>query len=637
MANYIMGTAGHIDHGKSSLIRALTGIETDRLPEEKARGMSIDLGFAHMTLPSGHLLGIVDVPGHERFLRNMLTGVGGIDIAMLVVDAVEGIKPQTVEHTDILNLLAIKGGLVALNKIDLIERKDFAEKKESIETFLCGTFLDGAPVNGISAVTGEGREELISAIDSLLATIPPRDSHGEYRLPIDRVFIKQGFGTIVAGSLLSGSIRKGDRVALMPQGIECKVRAIQVYNRDASSASAGQRVALNLSGLDRREIRRGNEICTPDIFTPTKQYDGKINLLQNSPHPLRNNMPVRIYLGTGEYLGKMKILEGLEIAPGDDGYVQVLLEESCVCKRGDRFIVRNSSALYTIGGGVVLDPCPERHRKGKDQVMKILRKRDSGDLEEVVMSHFLSEKDALYSSVDLVKRLQISDSTLFSVLDSLVKKGILISRPVKGVFFHRAAFEEAKSLLSSTFEKMEKAFPSKAGWKKDEIMKASAMDKSRLMEIVIETLIDEKLLIVKGGGILARTGYRPVLEGRLEELRGKILNMLRDNEFSPEFRTDMIKKLSIDDQSFKMVEDYMIEADGLCRITHEFLMLRSSVEHAKELISRHFESQKTINPSQTRDILKTSRKYIIPLLEYFDNIHFTRRVGDVRIPYNSAG
>lgn len=637
MANYVMGTAGHIDHGKSSLIRALTGIETDRLPEEKARGMSIDLGFAYMTLPSGHVLGIVDVPGHERFLRNMLTGIGGIDIAMLVVDAVEGIKPQTVEHTDILNLLAIKGGLVALNKIDLIDRKDFAEKKESIESFLSGTFLEGSPVNGVSALTGEGKKELVSAIDTLLATIPPRDPHSEYRLPIDRIFIKQGFGTIVAGSLLSGTIRKGDRVVLMPQGTECKVRALQVYNREASSASAGQRVALNLSGLDRREIKRGNEICPPDVFTPTKLYDGKINVLLNTPHPLRNNMPVRIYLGTGEYLGKMRLLEGSEIAPGNDGFVQVLLEESCVCRRGDRFIVRNSSALYTIGGGVVLDPYPERHRKGKDQVIKILEKRDSGDLEEVVMSHFLSEKGALFSSGDLAKRVQIPDSSLREVLDSLVHKGILISQSGKGVFFHRTAFEEAKSVMTSTLEKLEKAAPSRAGWKKDEIVKASGIEKKEIMERVIDSFIDEKLLRVKGGGLLARSDYRPVLEGKLEALHIRLLNMLRENEFSPEFRTDMIKKLSTDDQSFKLIEEYMIETGELCRITPEFLMLRSSVEHARELISRHFESQNTINPSQTRDILKTSRKYIIPILEYFDQIHFTRRVGDVRVLFNSAG
>ncbi|MHC9539976.1 MAG: selenocysteine-specific translation elongation factor [Vulcanimicrobiota bacterium] len=637
MANYVMGTAGHIDHGKSSLIRALTGIETDRLPEEKARGMSIDLGFAHMTLPSGHVLGIVDVPGHERFLRNMLTGVGGIDIAMLVVDAVEGIKPQTVEHTDILNLLAIKGGLVALNKIDLIDSKDFAEKKESIESFLSGTFLEGAPVNGISALTGEGKKELVSTIDALLATIPPRDPQGEYRLPIDRIFIKQGFGTIVAGSLLSGTVRKGDRVVLMPQGMECKVRALQVYNREASSASAGQRVALNLSGLDRREIKRGNEICPPDVFTPTNLFDGKINVLLNTPHPLRNNMPVRIYLGTGEYLGKMRLLQGSEIALGDDGFVQVLLEESCVCRRGDRFIVRNSSALYTIGGGVILDPYPERHRKGKDQVIKILEKRDSGDLEEVVMSHFLSEKGALLSSGDLAKRVQIPDSSLREVLDSLVHKGILISQPGKGVFFHRTSFEEAKSILTSTLEKLEKAASSRAGWKKDEIVKASGIEKKEIMERVIETFIDEKLLCVKGGGLLARNDYRPVLEGKLEALHMRLLNMLRENEFSPEFRADLIKKLSTDDQSFRLIEEFMMEAGELCRITPEFLMLRSSVERARELISRHFESQNTINPSQTRDILKTSRKYIIPILEYFDQIHFTRRVGDVRVLFNSAG
>jgi len=636
MANYIMGTAGHIDHGKSTLIRSLTGIETDRLPEEKARGMSIDLGFAHMTLPSGHVLGIVDVPGHERFLRNMLTGVGGIDISMLVVDAVEGVKPQTVEHTDILNLLAIKGGLVALNKVDLIDRKDFVDKKSAVESFLRGTFLEGAQVMGISALTGEGKAELLSAIDALLEKIPPREVSGEYRLPIDRIFVKQGFGTIVAGSLLSGTIRKGDRVVLMPQGLECKIRALQVYNREASVASAGERVALNLSGLDRREVKRGNELCPPGVFTPTAQFDGKISVLINTPHPLRNNMPVRIYLGTGEYLGKMKLLEGSEIAQGNEGFVQVLLDESCVCRRGDRFIVRNSSALFTIGGGIVLDPYPERHRKGKEQVVKILEKRDSSDLEEVVMSHFLSTRGAVFSSADLAKRLQIQEASFKDALERLVSKGVLLSLPVKGVFFQREAFEEAKREILSTLERLEKAAPSKAGWKRDEIVKAAKAGGKEMLERAIEDLADEKALRIKGAGLIVRAAYKPVLEGKLADLQGRLVSLLRESEFSPDFRSDLIKKLGSDDQSFRLVEQYMTEAGDLIRITPEFLILQHSVERARDLISQHLKSQGTINPSQARDILRASRKYIIPILEYFDQIHFTRRVGDVRVLFKPA-
>lgn len=632
MAFYIMGTAGHIDHGKTTLIKLLSGIETDRLPEEKDRGMSIDLGYAYVRLPSGNIAGIVDVPGHERFLRNMLAGVSGLDFIVLVVSAAEGIKPQTVEHTEILDLLEIKGGIVALNKVDLVDRKELEKRLAETKDFVAGTFLRDAPILEVSSLTGEGRDRLIENIDALLKTIPPRETEKEFRMPVDRIFSKQGFGTVVAGSLLSGKIKKGDRVSLMPVGIECKVRTIGVYNSEVSLALAGQRVALNLSGIDRKDVRRGYELCSPGYLRPTSLVDGKLKVLSESPRPVRNNVPVRVYIGTGEYMGKIKILEKDEIAPADEGFVQLAIAEPCVCMRGDHFIIRNSSALFTLGGGIIVDPYPTRHRRGREDVIEVLKKKESTDFSEVLMGQFISEPETTFTAAALAQRVQISESEICSALDLLSAAGEIHHLALKNCYARQSDYERIRDGILSSLEKMQKGSPWKQGWKREEIFKFTGFSRKEIFERIIEELLAAALLKSESG-VLSTKDHRAALEERYEIIRKKFEKMLQDMGFSPDFRADLVKKLSVDEKSFKVVEDFMINSGELKKISHEFLLLSSSLEKAKKLIADHISSHGGIGPAEARDLLKTSRKYVIPLLEFMDQIRFTKRTGDRRILY----
>lgn len=629
MPFFIMGTAGHIDHGKTTLIKLLSGMDTDKLPEEKARGMSIDLGFAHIKLPSGNVLGIVDVPGHERFLKNMLAGVGGIDLVVLVIDVVEGIKPQTVEHTDILNLLSVKGGLIALNKADLVTENELEIRKNEIMEFAAGTFLENAPIIGISSLTGMGREALIGSIDDILMKIKPRDEKREFRIPIDRVFTIQGFGTIVTGNMMAGRIEKGEKVVIMPSEYECKIRGIQVYNHEASYALAGQRVALNLSGVEKKVIERGNEICMPGVLNPTKIIDAKVRVLKNSPHSLKNNSPVRIYIGTGEFISRIKVLEKAEISQGDEGYIQIVMEEPCVCMKGDHLILRNSSALYTVGGGIIVDPYPGRHKRGEEKVIEVLKKKESTDLEENVMSRFIQMPQTPFTLKEMAVTLQISETELKSIVEKLVLKNAVYIIPGKGYYLSKKDYENVKNAISAVFVKKEKDEPSKSGWKKDEIMRDSGIGKKDIQEKIIEELLLKGELVIKGG-LFSRKDYKPRLEGVLEDLRKLIEKDLSEKGFSPDFRSEMIKKLNTDEKKFKSVEDFMVNSGEIKKITHEFLLLTRTFEQVKETIRDYLVKRGEIAPSDARDLLKSSRKYVIPFLEYLDQIQMTRRMGDKR-------
>jgi selenocysteine-specific elongation factor len=630
MAYYIMGTAGHIDHGKSTLIRALTGIETDRLPEEKARGMSIDLGFAHKTLPSGNVIGIIDVPGHERFLRNMLAGVSGLDIIILVVDPNEGIKPQTIEHTDILDLLSIKGGMVVLTKADCTEKKAREMRTAELREFLRGTFLEHSAILPVSSLSGEGLDELLGHLDGLLSKIPERDITREYRLPIDRIFTKQGFGTIVAGSLLSGSIHKGDKVMLMPAGIECKIRGLQAYNKEVERAYAGQRVAINLSGMERKEVKRGFEICPSGFLKPTSLLDGKFKTIPRSPQPLRNNASVRVYMGTGEFLAKVRILAADEIVPGTEGFIQMLIDEPCVAMRGDHFIVRNSSALFTLGGGVIVDPYPSRHKRGKEEIIEILKKKESTRDSDVVLSHFFQDPSTTLSAGTLSRQLQIPEEQLRDILDDLHHKGDLHFLKAKSCYLLEADYERIRETLLSSLAALEGREPSRAGWRKEEIGKAAGNLKKETTERIIDELLAEGLLKTKEG-LFSRKEHTPVLAGRFQDIHIKLMRELKEKNFAPDFRSDLQKKLSVDEKTFKAVEDFMVSTGELRKISPEFLLMDESFENACKAISNFIASHGGINPAQARDLLKTTRKYVIPLLEYMDQVHFTRREGDNRV------
>ena len=374
---HIVGTAGHVDHGKTELINALTGIQTDRLKEEKERGISIELGFAPLCLNDGSRVGIVDVPGHERFIHNMLAGIGGIDLVLLVVDANEGVMPQTREHLQILELLQIQRGILVLTKCDLVEEAWADIVEEEVRETLEGTFLANAPCCRVSAIRGDGIAELKTIIENVLKELPPREEDGPTRLPIDRHFTMSGFGTVVTGTLLSGSITIGENVEALPPGEIVRVREIQVHGEKSEIARAGQRVALNLVGLERTELQRGTVIATPGFFHQTSRFDARLNLLKEAPRPLKFRDPVHLHMGTAKVTAKVVLLDREQMNPGDSALIQIVLDSPLVAHRQDRFIIRSYSPMTTIGGGVIIDPTPAKHRRHRKDVMQGLKDLES--------------------------------------------------------------------------------------------------------------------------------------------------------------------------------------------------------------------------------------------------------------------
>ena len=413
------------DHGKTELIRALTGKDTDRLQEEKKRGISIDLGFAPFQLPDGRLAGVVDVPGHERFIHNMLAGIGGIDLVLLVVDVTEGVMPQTREHVEIMDLLQIAKGLVVLTKTDLIDDEEWLDLvEEEVREALSGTFLAGAPFFRVSAYTGRGLDELIKAIDETTKELSPRDEKAPLRLPVDRVFSMPGFGTIVTGTVLAGTVYNGMNVSVLPAGKTARVRQIQVHGTPAEKAVAGQRAAVNLSGLDKTLLSRGSVLAEPGSLEATYLLDAKLKHLAGAPRKIRNMTRVHVYLGTGRAVGRIVLLDRDELEPGGEAPVQFRLEKKLVAQNGDRFIIRSFSPMTTIGGGIVLDARPQRHKRFRKEVLERLEELAKGDLSAPLMQRI--RREAALTEKDLLKQSGLAPEVFRKLVDRLVEEEKII-------------------------------------------------------------------------------------------------------------------------------------------------------------------------------------------------------------------
>src|SRR5262245_6724443 len=423
MKQVVMGTAGHIDHGKTQLIKALTGVDTDRLKEEKERGITIDLGFAHFTCDDGTEVGVIDVPGHERFVRNMLAGVGGIDLVMLVIAADEGVMPQTREHLAICQLLRIKDGLVALTKVDLVDEDWLALVIEDSREFLKGTFLESKPIVGVSAKTGQGLDALKAALGTLAARVPPKHVEGKFRLPIDRVFTIRGFGTVVTGTLFSGSIRVEDRVEIYRKGIQAKVRGLQVHNESVAEAVAGQRTAINLQGIEKVELARGDVLGRPGEFAPTFMLDAVLQHLPDAPRPLRHRSRLRLHLGTSEIMGRVILLDRDELAAGEQAYVQFRLEVPAIALPRDRFVIRSYSPVQTIGGGMLLDVHPAKHRRGEAGLASHFQLLAEGGPEKIFAHHLKQATHQGLRLAEFLPRTELSEPRLRQIVAALQRVG----------------------------------------------------------------------------------------------------------------------------------------------------------------------------------------------------------------------
>lgn len=632
MKHIVLGTAGHIDHGKTSLIKCLTGVDTDRLKEEKLRGITIELGFAPLILPGGQRIGIVDVPGHEKFVKNMVAGVGGIDIVLLTIAADEGVMPQTREHLEICSLLKIKNGLIALTKVDLVDEEWIELVKEDIEEFAKGTFLEGSPIIPVSSVTGEGVPSLLDALQSLCDKVEERSSEGLLRLPIDRVFTMKGFGTVVTGTLFSGSLSVGQAIEIIPSRIETKVRGIQVHNEAVESAVAGLRTALNLQGIDKFSVKRGEVLASPGTIVPTSLVDVYFEHLPSSPKPLKNRTRVRFHTGTSELLASIIFFDRDKLPPGEAAFARLKTESPAVTMHKDKFIIRSYSPVYTIGGGEILDSYPGKRKKFFKEILTDLRVFQDGNKEATIKTHVYNAGFGGLGVKDLQMRISISPSMLSALLQRLMTNRELVQFEKDTVkVVHQRIYDDLKETLLDRIEKYHVAYPMKEGISKEEL-------KTKLPDDVDAKLFNQAIVqLTKSGKIVGEknklrlSDYSTILNESQEDIQRRIIEIYSREKLSPPVFKELVDRLSANASEVKNILDMLVEKGTLVKIKEEFFFHSDAVDKLTKALVAFLRENKEITISQFKDITKSSRKYSTPLIEYFDKIRVTIRVGDKRI------
>ncbi len=623
---YVIGTAGHVDHGKSTLVKALTGIDPDRLREEKEREMTIDLGFAWLSLPSGRRVSIIDVPGHERFIKNMLAGVGGFDAALLVIAADEGPMPQTAEHLAIIDLLQIRHGLVALTKVDLVDEEWRELVMVEVLERLRGSVLEGAEIVPVSAVTGEGLPELVAAIDRLLERVPPHLESGRPRLAVDRVFTMPGFGTVVTGTLRGGPLEIGQEVELLPTGKRGRVRGLQSHRVKVECAQPGSRTAVNLSGIAVEEIARGHVLTTPGWLRPTTLLDARLRLIPEAPEPLEQNDEVDFFIGAAEALARVTLLDAERIEPGGEGWVQFRFSEPVVAVKGDRFIIRRPSPGSTIGGGVVVDPHPRRHRRFRPEVIRALDilargtpqelvlqalDRQPQELREVVQQAGLPEAEGRATVEELIRRQEV---TPLSTERALAPTTLLIRSDAL-----RALGAGLARLLSAYHER----YPLRRGMPREEARSRLALI-PRVFDEVIATLARRGEIVEETDTLRLphhQIRFTPEQQARID----RYLATLRSQPYSPPSPTE-----------FELEPELvaaLVDTGAIVRVDEGIVFARETFEEIQRAVLELIDRQGSLTLAQFRDHFGTSRKYAQAVLEYLDQRRVTRRVGDARVRY----
>lgn len=621
MRHIILGTAGHIDHGKSSLVKALTGIDPDRLKEEKERGITIDIGFADISYPEENLtVGIVDVPGHEKLISNMLAGAGGIDIVLMVIAADEGIMPQSREHLAICSLLKIKSGLIALTKADLVEKEWLDLVKDEVKDFVAGTFLEGVPVIPVSAKTGVNLELLKKEIKDLALKVIPKTSGGLFRLPIDRVFTLKGFGTVITGTALSGSISVDDMLEILPRDIVTKVRGLHSHGKAITTAYAGQRVAVNLQSVEKEDLSRGDVAVTPSSFSPTKAIDAFLELLRDAPS-LKSRSLVHFYIGTAETIARVILYEKEELKPGDSCYCQFRLQDPVVSMSGDRYIIRRFSPLETLGGGELLDPAPHRRRK-KDGIhdMEALLK---GGLEQKI-SLKIEKAGVTGISVNTINGwINAELQVISAAIERLKQAGEIVRH--EDMLLHKKSFELIQKKVSGLLGGFHKMNPLKPGMPKEGVRTHLKID-MKLFNFVLpgfkNIIVDKDLIRLKE--------FKIALSTNEETWRMKIIDMLDKGGFQPPAKPEIIEMLKIDQKQGSDILNILAKEKSIVRISDSLYLSAASYEGMISLLKTFFSKKSEMTVAEFRDLLKTSRKYALPFLEYLDSNRITLRTGDVR-------
>ncbi len=626
----VIGTAGHIDHGKSAIVKAITGTDPDRLIEEKERGMTIDLGFAFW----GDNVTFIDVPGHEKFIKNMLAGATTIDLVLLVVAADDGIMPQTIEHFEITKILNIKQGLIVINKIDLVEKSWLELVIEDVKNLVKDSFLADAPIIPVSTVTGEGIEVLKRELTRLLNEVKPKVDRGVFRLPIDRIFTMKGFGTVVAGTVLSGKVHVGDQVEILPQRKIVKVRNIQVHNRTVERAQLGERAAFNLLGIEKSLINRGDVLAQPGYYRPTLLINAAFTLLKDFQQPLKHMSRVRVHIGTSEIMGRVYLIDRKELCPGESGLVQLRLENETVCDRTDRFVVRTYSPQRTIGGGVVLEPNPEkavRYDRVLIEKLNTLMSESPEDIVNEIIRHSLNRP---LEPVEIAQRSSFDPEKIFEILKRLVekKKIVALLGEKHQAYYNTENYQNYKRFALDAIQDMFNKNPLRIDIKHSELKALFPKDMNlELFNIILKDLAKERKIKFEDGVTITIPDLQISLKKDEQMICDRIERLLLENRFNPPSVNEIVQNIGGDKQKVSDLINFLINSRVLIKVGEGMVFHKDAIQEAEAVIRQHFAQKTELRASDFKERIGTSRKYAIPLLTYFDQKGLTLRRGEVRV------
>ncbi|MBV7273049.1 selenocysteine-specific translation elongation factor [Clostridiaceae bacterium UIB06] len=635
MKHIIIGTAGHIDHGKTTLIKALTGRETDTLREEKERGISINLGFTFFDLPSGKRAGIIDVPGHEKFIKNMLAGISSIDIVLLVIAADEGIMPQTREHFEILQLLDVKKGIIVLTKSDLVDEEWLSMIREEIKNEFKGTFLENAPIHSVSSKTGIGLDDLIEDIDKFTEEVEAKDIQGHFRLPVDRVFTISGFGTVVTGTVISGSVKEGQIIEVYPAKLASKVRGIQVHDQPVKVAEAGQRCAINIANVRVNDVKRGDVISVENLMEPSLMIDCKLYYLKSASRTLENRQRVRLYHGTSEIICRVVLLNKEQVKPGEEVYVQLRLEKPLTAQRNDRYVIRSYSPMNTIGGGSIIEPLAKKAKQFDKEYIEELKLKESGKTESILENTIKNLSKEYPRTVDILKALGKNEESIEEKLEKLINEDKIVKFESgdKAIYVHREFINEKIAEIVNILDKYHKENPLKWGISKEEI-KNKVFGKSvkqKTYDQMMDLLVNEQVLLTHGNLILLPE-FKIIYTKEQKAIRENIIKSFNIAKFSPPKYSELQIKEK-DTKNFKMVFDSIVDEGVLVKVSEDCFFLLEDYIKIKELVINLITNNGSMTLAELRDVLNTSRKYAMALVEHFDSIKLTKRLEDKRVLY----
>ena len=632
MKNLILGTAGHIDHGKTSLVKALTGVDTDRLPEEKLRGITIELGFAALDLPGGIHFGIVDVPGHEKFVRTMVAGVGGMDLVMLVIAADEGVMPQTREHLDICRLLGVRKGLVALTKSDLVDPDWLDLVVEEVRDYIAGSFLEGAPVIPVSSRSGGGLDRLKDELALIARNLEQKRNEGAYRLPVDRVFTLAGFGTVVTGTLLSGTVKVGDEAELLPSGLPCRIRSIQTHGAKSEKGEAGSRLALNLQGVDHHQVLRGDVVVPAGLYRTTRIVDVSLNHLASAPRSLKHRASLRLHSSTYDVPATVILFDRNTLEPGESAHAQLRLARPVLLLNGDPFVLRSSSPSATVAGGRILDPFPPSHRRRSSEALELLENLSGGTESDVIAGMVTGSLLSGITHAEIISRSGIMSKRLEAALTGLLASGEIIQvvrDPKK--YLSRAAFASLCNLLIDVMKEYFARNPLKEGIGKEEL-KTRIPDRSdeRFFTPCLAALENEGKIVAERDQVRL-VGRKAGSDTAQADIRGQILLELEHGGREPPFLNSICSRLDIAEKPALEHLALLAASGAVVKVKGDIFYSTAALGEIEALLTGYLREHGEISPLQFREITGLSRKFMIPVLEYFDSRKVTIRLGDKRV------